>query len=126
MLADYPPEIQSLAGRLRRLVRAALPEAEERVYPGWRALGYRHPEAGYVGGIFLHPDMVKLGFEHGATLPDPHGLLIAGPAKGKQVRYLEIRDESDIVPEIIRDLLLAAAAFPEVASANPAAPAGLR
>ena len=126
LLADYGPEVQGLVGLLRRLVREALPEAEERVYPGWRAIGYRHPAAGYVGGIFLYPDMVKLGFEHGAMLPDPEGRLQPGPSAGKQVRYLEVWDESDIVPEVIRNLLLAAVVFPKAASSNSPAPGGRR
>ena len=108
LLADYPPEIQSLANRLRQLVKEVLPEAEERTYPGWRAVGYRHPQAGYIGGIFLNSNMVRLGFEFGAMLPDPQGRLKPGPSSSKQVRYLEIREAAGLRPEVIREYLLAA------------------
>ena len=108
LLADYPPNIRTLANLLRQLLKTALPEAEERVYPGWRAFGYRHPMAGYIGGIFIYPEVVKLGFEFGAMLPDPHGLLRAGPSAGRQVRYLEVREEEDIIPDVIGEYVLAA------------------
>ena len=103
--------MQSLASRLRRLVKDTLPEAEERTYPGWRAIGYRHPAAGYIGAIFLHQKMVKLGFEHGAKLPDPHGLLKPGPSASMQVRYLEIVEEGDVDAGVIRQLIEAAMEF---------------
>ena len=93
---------------MRRLVKDIILEAEERTYPGWRAIGYRHPEAGYIGTIFLHPHMVKLGFEHGAKLPGPDGLLKPGPSAGKQVRYLEIVEEGDVDADVIQQLIEAA------------------
>ena len=111
LLADYPPEIRFLTSVLRRLVREVLPDATERAYPGWRGIGYRHPVAGYVCAIFLNPEMVKLGFEYGAMLPDPKRLLKSGPSAGKQVRYLEVCEESGIDMEVIRDLLVAALEF---------------
>ena len=108
LLADYSKGMQSPAGRLRRLVKDTIPEAEEKTYPGWRAIGCRHPKAGYIDAIFLHRNMVKLGFEHGTKLPDPHGLLKPGASAGKQVRYLEIVEESDTVSGVIRQLIEAA------------------
>ncbi len=108
LLASYPLEIKSLTDWVRQLVRNTLPEAEERAYPGWCAIGYRHPEAGYIGAIFLHPHKVKLGFEHGAKLPDPDGLLKPGPSAVKQVRYLEIVEEGDVDTSVIRQLVEAA------------------
>ena len=108
LLSGYAPEIQVLAFLLRQLVKSALPEVEERVYPGWRAIGYRQAGAGYIGGIFLYPNVVKLGFESGAMLPDHHGLLKSGPSAGKKVRYVEVREEGDIKADIIREYLAAA------------------
>lgn len=111
LLADYPPPVQQLAAELRQLVKALVPSAMERAYPVWRGIGYRHPEAGYFGAIFLHSDRVKLGLEQGARLPDPAGVLKPGPTAGKQVRYLEIAAPQDIDPEQIAQLLTAAIAF---------------
>ncbi len=64
-----------LAAWVRDLVLRADPDLVERVYTGWRGLGYRHPEAGYVFGIFPRAGRVELLFEHGAALADPEGAL---------------------------------------------------
>lgn len=108
LLADYPPPIQQLAQQLRQMLQTLLPTAAERAYPGWRGIGYRHPHAGYLCAIFLHPCQVKLGFESGAQLPDQQHILKPGPAAGKQVRYLEINNPQDIDPQQIAQLLTAA------------------
>ena len=108
LLADYPSPIQQLAQQLRQLLQTLLPAAVERAYPGWRGIGYRHPQAGYLCAIFLHPHQVKLGLEHGAQLPDPHHILKPGPTAGKQVRYLEINNPQDLDREQIAQLLTAA------------------
>ena len=76
-----------LAAWVREAVLAADPDLTERVYRGWRGVGFRHPEAGYVCGIFPHDDGVDLLFEHGASLPDPDGILRRG---GTQTRVLGV------------------------------------
>ena len=111
LLADYPPKIRELVGDLRRLIKSALPEAEERAYPVWRGLGYRHPAAGYLGAIFPQQNRVKLGLEHGAQLPDPAKLLKPGPSGGRQVRYVEIAGPDDMDRDAIAALLTAAVAL---------------
>ena len=111
LLADYPPNIRELAGELRRRIKSLLPEAEERVYPVWRGIGYRHPAAGYLGAIFPQQEMVKLGLEHGAQLPDPANILKPGPTGGRQVRYVEIAGPEDINREALAALLMAALAL---------------
>lgn len=87
ILADHSPAVRELCAELRRLIRAAVPDAAEAAYPGWHGIGYRHPESGYFGAIFPHEDEVKVGFEWGALLPDPDGLLVGS---GKQLRYLPL------------------------------------
>ncbi len=105
ILAASPPRIAALGLRLRDLVTRCLPEAEERAYPGWRGIGYVHPEAGYVCGIFPFRDHVALGFEHGVLLTDPEGLLRPGRSSAKKVRYVEIRTRRDIRSRALRRLL---------------------
>jgi hypothetical protein len=78
-----------LALRLRDAVLAADPDLSERLYPGWRGVGYRHPEAGYVCGIFPQADReVRLLFEHGTSLPDPDRVL---EGSGTQTRHIVVR-----------------------------------
>src|SRR5512144_1958868 len=45
-LAGYPDAIREGAEVLRRVVRRAVPDAVERVRPGWRLIGYDLPVGG--------------------------------------------------------------------------------
>lgn len=90
LLADFPRPMQSIANRLRELVRETLPEAVERVRPGWHLIGYDLPigrKAVYFAYVAPENEHVHLGFEHGWAMRDPHGLL-AGLGITKQVRWL--------------------------------------
>ena len=109
ILAGHAPEVRRLAERLRTLIRETVPDAFETAYPGWHGIGYRHPESGYFCAIFPQPAGVRLAFEWGVLLPDPHGLL---GGTGKQVRYVEINQDEDLRETAIRDLLLAAVDLP--------------
>lgn len=86
-------------------MRETVPEASEAVYPVWRGLGYRHPRAGYFCGVFPARDCVKLAFEFGLLLSDPEGLLREGPTSTRKVRYVEVREASDVRVQPIRALL---------------------
>ena len=108
ILANHAAVVRELAESLRMLVRQAIPEATEKAYPVWRGIGYRHPKAGYFCAIFPLEDMVKLGFEYGALLPDPDRLLRPGPTKGHKVRYLEIRTPGEFDPGVISGFLRSA------------------
>jgi len=88
LLARYPPEVSELARTLHAFVRDLVPELEERVYAGWRGIGFHDPQAGYVFGIFPQQDSVRLLFEHGATLPDPDGEL---EGTGSRARFISLR-----------------------------------
>ena len=111
LLARYPDEVRAAVGVLRDVVREVLPEAEERVYPGWRAIGFRHPAVGYFCGIFPQEKGVNLAFEQGAQLYDPTGLLVVPPNGGRTVRYAKYRDSNEIDLATLTHLLLQAAAM---------------
>ncbi len=102
ILARHSPAVRRIAGRLRTLIRAAAPEAVEAAYPGWHAIGYRHPECGYFCGLFPFDDGVKLIFEFGVLLHDPFNLL---EGEGKQVRHIAYRKLRDIREEPINFLI---------------------
>lgn len=96
-LDGYPPHIATIGLRLCALVRAELPEASEYVYQGWRLIGYRIPK--YVCFIAPQEHEVRLGFEYGVSMRDPHGILEGG---GTQVRYIPYRDVLQIDEEVVR------------------------
>lgn len=88
LLADYPPFVQEKAAELRAFLHSCMPNATEKPYPGWKAIGFQHPQAGYVCGIFLGEEDIRLYFEHGSILSDPHHIL---QGDTKQVRWIEIK-----------------------------------
>ncbi len=110
ILAEHTPEVCALAEFLRKLIRETVPDAIESAYPVWHGIGYRHPESGYFCGIFPQKNGVKLGFEFGVLLPDPDGLF---EGTGKQVRYVNIKDNKDIRVRAIKKLLLVAITLSE-------------
>jgi hypothetical protein len=85
ILAVHSDEVAALTRELRATIMHAQPQLVEHVYAGWHWLGFHHPAAGYVGALYPRDGEVMVGFEHGAELPDPHGLL---EGRGKRVRYL--------------------------------------
>ena len=112
LVGGHTPGVVALVQRLRGLVRVTVPEAEERVYPTWHGLGYRHPQAGYFCGIFPREDVVNLAFEYGVLLEDPDRLLTAGPSGTmKKVRHVEVRRPADVREAGIRALLHQAVAL---------------
>ena len=108
ILAGHAPGVRGVAERLRRLVTEVVPEAQERAYPGWHAIGLRHPRAGYFAGIFPYEETVKLAFEWGALLADPEGVLQRGPTGSKRVRYVALSPVGPVPEAPLRLLLLEA------------------
>ena len=91
-LREEHPAAADLAIWTRDAVRAADPDLTERVYRGWRGVGFRHPEAGYVCGVFPKNDRVELLFEHGAELADPDDVL---EGTGTQTRVIVVHNEDE-------------------------------
>ena len=98
-----------ISEELRKLIREALPEATESGHPTWHSIGYRHPKAGYVCGIFPHKDSVDLVFEFGILLPDPHQVLWGD---GKQTRYIPITTIDELNVVAIKQLIVDALSLP--------------
>ena len=91
LLEGYSPAIRNSAERLRAVVRAAVPEAIERVRIGWRLIGYDVPVekgARYFAMIWPEPEHVHLGFEYGAWMDDPEGILRGAHLRLKKVRFV--------------------------------------
>ena len=116
ILKPYPPRIRALVGRLRTLVRTALPTADERAMVGWKGIGYRDPQAGYVCAIFPRADHVRLLFEHGTALEDRDGLLTG---RAKQTRHIEVRAARDIRVRAFMRLVRAAVLHGSVKGRRP-------
>ena len=109
ILDDHTREIRAIAEELRKLIRESMPEAIESGHPTWHSIGYRHPKAGYVCGIFPHKDSVDLVFEFGILLPDPHQVL---QGDAKQTRYIPITEIDEINETAIKQLIGDALSLP--------------
>ncbi len=115
ILRDFHPEIREIAEELRLVVKKLVPEAKEKAYPGWKAIGCRHPTAGYFCGIFPQESEVHLLFEWGILLPDPQGIL---QGEGKQVRYVVIKSLETIDRSAVAALIDAALTLPDSSAAK--------
>jgi hypothetical protein len=112
LLAEFPPAIATIGERLREIVRGALPDATERVRPGWRLIGYDVPVGrrnAYCCFIAPEPEHIHLGFEHGVAMRDPMNILI-GRGITKQVRWLTFRPGATPDAGQLTELLFEAAA----------------
>jgi len=100
-LAGYPDAIRERAERLRRIVRAAAPEARESVRAGWRIIGYDLPVGRtwrYFAFVGPEPKHVHLGFAYGAWMDDPERRLEGAHLRLRKVRFLTFQP-TDEIPE---------------------------
>jgi hypothetical protein len=99
LLEDYPPAMAALAQGLREVVLAAVPEAVERVRPGWRIIGYDIPvgraRLAYFAWVMPERVHVHLGFPKGVMLHDPDGLL-QGEGETKRARWFTLTEPKDL------------------------------
>ena len=101
-LKPYDPAIQDLALRLRELVLQQMGPCHENIYDAYSAvaIGYGWSER-LRDGVFhvaVYTNHVNLGFNFGASLPDPLGIL---EGKGNQIRHISISDTDALErPEI--------------------------
>jgi hypothetical protein len=108
-LASYDPHVSRLALALREIVLEEAPEAIESISKGYAvAIGFSFTGKPLKDGfchIATYSSYVNLGFNRGALLPDPNGVL-AGT--GKLIRHVTIRGEDDLNRPFVRRYLQAA------------------
>jgi hypothetical protein len=119
-LQFQPPPLRDLVLELRDLVLSTIPAASEALR--WKGLVYFRPElGGPVRGslcqISLHKDHVRLGFIHGAFLPDPSGLLRNEGRKAK--RFVPLWPGESVDWQALGELIAAAGRFDPIDSMPP-------
>ena len=110
-LAAFPPPIATIGERLRLAVKAAMPDAVERVRPGWHLVGYDVPSGrrhAYFAYIAPETEHIHLGFEHGHVMADPDGRL-QGAGITRQVRWLTFLPGDPVDPDALAPLIREAA-----------------
>jgi hypothetical protein len=112
LLDEIPPELARIGERMRGLVREVLPDALERVRPGWRVIGYDLPSGArrtvFFAWILPQQEHIHLGFVHGSALDDPRGLL-EGQRGVRYARWTTYAPGDAFDEEPLRALLLDAA-----------------
>ena len=100
-LEGYPPGIRRAAERLRAVVRQAVPDAIERVRPGWRLIGYEVPvdrRSRYFAYVAPEIEHVHLGFEYGVWMADPDHLLLGAHLHLRKARFVTYKP-GDPIPQ---------------------------
>lgn len=99
-LHGYPPPIMAVGQRLRWIVKRAVPDAIERVRPGWALIGYDLPvkrRTIFFAWVWPELEHVHLGFPHGTLMDDPDGAL-RGTGITKKARWFTYQP-GDVIDE---------------------------
>ncbi len=108
-LKPYDPAIRKLALQLRALVLEELAPCHENIYDAYSAvaIGYGSSDRLRDGicHVAVYTKHVNLGFNQGALLKDPDGVL---QGAGKQIRHLTIQTADDLARPEVRGFLKSA------------------
>jgi len=96
-LAGYDPHISGLTLALREVVLEEAPEAIESIVKGYAvAIGFSFTGKPMKDGfchVVAYAGRVNLGFNRGATMPDPNRVL---EGTGKAIRHMTIHSMEDL------------------------------
>jgi hypothetical protein len=105
-LAPYDRHISNLTLALRDVVLDEAPQAIESLSMGYAlAIGFSFTGKPLKDGfchIVAYSSHVNLGFNRGALLPDPDGIL---EGSGKSIRHIRIRSHDDLDRPLLRRFL---------------------
>lgn len=101
-LKPYDRVVKELALGLRALVLEEMAPCHENIYDAYSAVAIGYGPTDRLGDGVLHIAVygsgVNLGFNHGATLDDPLGVL---KGTGKRIRHISLKTAADLKrPEI--------------------------
>ena len=110
-VAKYEPDVGKLFRATRAAMRRRFPTATELVYDNYQflAVGYAASDraSSCLVSLAVSPKGVALSFYHGATLPDPDGVLLG---EGKQNRFIRLTSAATLAEPAVAALLNAAEA----------------
>ena len=108
-LKPFDRQVRELALALRSVVIEELAPCHENIYDAYNALalGYGPTDRLKDGicHIAVYAHHVNLGFNQGATLDDPHKVLLGS---GKKIRHIRISEPSDVKRPEVRTYLRSA------------------
>ena len=102
-LKPYDREIRDLALKLRELVLEEMAPCYENIYDAYSAVAIGYGTSDRLrDGIFhiaVYSKAVNLGFNDGASLADPKGILLG---TGNRIRHLTIKTPEDLARPALR------------------------
>ncbi len=105
-LKPYSKEVQQLAFSLREFVWDLYPTANELIYDNYNAVAFGWSSTDKVRDIFCsiaaYTDYVHFGFYYGSEIADPEKKLTG---KGRQYRYIVVKDLKDFPKTYFKKLL---------------------
>jgi Domain of unknown function (DU1801) len=105
-LKPFDPAVRKLALELRQLVLEVMAPCHENIYDAYSAVAIGYGSSDRLGDgichIAVYGNHVNLGFNFGATLPDPSGIL---KGKGNQIRHIKVDSEEELRRPEIRSYL---------------------
>lgn len=105
-LSVFAPRISKLFLATRRAVLAAAPESNELVYNAVNAVTAAYSYSDRLKEAFCHvaaySGHVNLGFNRGAALRDPEGLLMGS---GTSIRHIRLSNSSELADPALQTLL---------------------
>jgi uncharacterized protein DUF1801 len=110
ILAIASPALRSVCQQLRETIGQLHRQYVELVWPRQRIASFgvgAKKMTEHYAYIHVHGAHVNLGFYHGASLPDPDGLL---EGTGKRLRHVKLKDLASARSGAVRNLLRAAIA----------------
>jgi hypothetical protein len=110
----FDPKNAALIRSVRKVLRDRLPTANELVYDNYNffVIGYCSTErpSDCILSIAAAANGIGLSFYYGATLPDPHKLLLGS---GSQNRFIRIESAAALARPEVEELIAAAVAQAE-------------
>ena len=103
-LKGYSPQVREIAVKARETILSVLPDATEKVYPGWKVIQYGSGPAMKDVFAVISPlkERVRLGLPKGATLKDPDGLL---EGTGESIRLVKLTSADAATRPAVRALV---------------------
>ncbi len=108
-LKGYAPQVREIAVKAREVILSVLPDATEKVYPGWKVIQYgAGPNTKSVFAVISpQRERVNLGLANGAGLPDPERLL---EGTGVGIRHVKLTSPEAAAAPAVRTLVQGALA----------------
>ncbi len=103
-LKGYSPQVREIAVKAREVILSVLPDATEKVYPGWKVIQYATGTdmKSVFAAISPQRERVNLGLANAVDLKDPDGLL---EGAGKAIRHLKLTSVDAAGAPAVRELV---------------------